>query len=163
MSKKYDCNRDCSTCTYNDNSDYLRRTMQKEEIYDKLRQNGCRITKQRQTLIDIIIERECSCCKEIYYIASKKMPEIGLATIYRMINVLEEVGAIKRENMYRVCTPQEDILAEKCVVQLEDEQLVELDKESLQKIIERGMESCGYLNVRNNIKVKNILLKSCSS
>ena len=137
--------------------------MQKEEIYDKLRQNGCRITKQRQTLIDIIIERECSCCKEIYYIASKKMPEIGLATIYRMINVLEEVGAIKRENMYRVCTPQEETTAEKCVVQMEDEQLVELDQEALQRIIERGMESCGYINARTSNKVKSILLKSCSS
>ena len=163
MKQKYDCNRDCSTCAYNDNSDYLRRTMQKEEIYDKLRQNGCRITKQRQTLIDIIIERECNCCKEIYYIASKKLPEIGLATIYRMINVLEEVGAIRRENMYRVCTPQEDATAEECVVRLENEQEVELDKAALQKIIERGMEACGYLNARNSNKVKSILLKSCSS
>lgn len=163
MSIRYDCNRECSTCAYNDNSDYLRRTMQKEEIYDKLRQNGCRITKQRQTLIDIIIERECSCCKEIYYIASKKMPEIGIATIYRMINVLEDVGAIKRENMYRVCTPQEDVVAEKCVVRMEDEQLFELNQEALQRIIECGMEFCGYINVKNNKKVKSILLKSCSS
>ena len=162
MSKKYDCNRDCSTCEYNDNSDYLHRTMQKEEIYDKLRQNGCRITKQRQTLIDIIIEKECSCCKEIYYIASKKMPEIGLATIYRMINVLEEAGAIKRENMYRVVTQKEETSAQKCVVQFENEQFVELDQESLQRIIERGMESCGYLKGGNNGKVKSILLKNCS-
>jgi len=161
MSRKYDCNRDCSTCTYNDSLDYLHRTMQKEEIYDKLRQNGCRITKQRQTLIDIIVERECSCCKEIYYIASKKMPDIGLATIYRMINVLEDVGAIKRENMYRVCTPQEETSADKCVVQFEDEQFLELDRASLQKIIERGMESCGYINAGNTGKVKSVLLKSC--
>lgn len=163
MGKKYDCNRDCSTCSYNDNSDYLHRTMQKEEIYAKLRQNGCRITKQRQTLIDIIIERECSCCKEIYYIASKKMPEIGLATIYRMINVLEEVGAIRRENMYRVCSPSGNTEADKCVVNLEGERFVELDKAALQKVIERGMESCGYLKSQNSIKIKSILLKSCSS
>ena len=81
-------------------------------------------------MIDIIIERECSCCKEIYYIASKKMPEIGLATIYRMINVLEEAGAIKRENMYRVVTQKEESSAQKCVVQFEDEQFVELDQKS---------------------------------
>lgn len=162
MSKKYECDRECATCTCNNNSDYLHRTMQKEEIYDKLRQNGCRITKQRQTLIDIVIEKECSCCKEIYYLASKKMPEIGLATIYRMINVLEEVGAIRRENLYRVCT-NEEIQADRCVVQLDDERLVELDREALQRIIESGMESCGYFKNRNHIKVKNILLKSCSS
>ena len=160
MHKECDCN--CSTCTCNDGSDYLHRTMKKEEIYDKLRQNGCRITKQRQTLIDIIIEREFCCCKEIYYIASKKMTEIGLATIYRMINVLEEVGAIRRENMYRIVTPQEDQEADKCVIHLHDEQLIELDKEALQRVLEKGMESCGYLQAEKQTRIKNILLKSCS-
>ena len=58
------------------------------------------------------------------------MPEIGLATIYRMINVLEEAGAIKRENMYRVVTQKEESSAQKCVVQFEDEQFVELDQKS---------------------------------
>ena len=86
-----------------------------------------------------------------------------MATIYRMINVLEEVGAIRRENMYRVCAPQEDTTADECVVRLADEQVVELDKAALQRIIERGMESCGYLNAKNNNKIKSILLKSCSS
>lgn len=162
MSKKYDCDRDCATCTLNDNADYLHRTMQKEEIYDKLRQNGCRITKQRQTLIDIIIERECSCCKEIYYLASKKMPDIGLATIYRMINVLEEVGAIRRENMYRVCT-QEEKEAQQCLIKLDDERSVELDRAALQRVIENGMASCGYFKSGNAGKVKSIVLKSCSS
>ena len=90
------------------------------------------------------------------------MPEIGLATIYRMINVLEEAGAIKRENMYRVVTQKEETSAQKCVVQFEDEQFVELDQEALQRIIERGMKSCGYLKGGNNGKVKSILLKSCS-
>lgn len=162
MNNKLDCNRDCAACTCNENSDYLRRTMQKEEIYDRLRENGCRITKQRQTLIDIIIEKECSCCKEIYYLASKKMPEIGLATIYRMVNVLEEVGAIRRENMYRVCA-HDDMEADQCVVQLEDEMVVELDKTSLQKIIESGMEACGYFKNIGSVRVQSILLKSCSS
>lgn len=79
-----------------DNQEYQLNSIQKEEIMKRLRKNGCRITKQRQLLIDIILENDCSCCKEIYYIASKQMPEIGIATIYRTINSLEEVGAIRR-------------------------------------------------------------------
>ena len=37
-------------------------------------------------LLDIILEDECSSCKEIYYRATKKDPTIGTATVYRIIN-----------------------------------------------------------------------------
>ena len=47
----------------------------------KLRERGCRITRQRLMLIDIILEEECSCCKEIFYRASEKNPGIGPATV----------------------------------------------------------------------------------
>ena len=40
---------------------------QKEKILETLREKGFRITKQRKTLIDIILENECSSCKEIFY------------------------------------------------------------------------------------------------
>ena len=75
---------------------------QKELIVQKLKDSGCRITKQRIELLDIILEEECSCCKEIYYKAAKRDKNIGTATVYRMINTLEEIGVISRKNMYRV-------------------------------------------------------------
>ena len=53
--------------------------MQREEILERLREQGCRITKQRQLLLDIILQEECTCCKEIYFLASKKDPNIGMA------------------------------------------------------------------------------------
>ena len=70
------------------------RNMQKDAILNRLRQRGCRITKQRMVLLDIILDGDCSSCKEIYYKASKIDPSIGSATVYRMINMLEEIGAI---------------------------------------------------------------------
>ena len=76
--------------------------MKKEQIFQKLREQGCRITKQRLILLDVILEGECGSCKEIYYRASKIDHSIGTATVYRMINTLEEIGAIDRKNMYRV-------------------------------------------------------------
>ena len=75
---------------------------QKQIIINRLKEDGCRITKQRLMLLDIILEDECSSCKEIYYRATKKDPTIGTATVYRMINTLEEIGAISRKNMYQV-------------------------------------------------------------
>ena len=76
--------------------------MQKDLVIEKLREQGCRITKQRRMLLDIILEEECSCCKEIYYKAAKRDPSIGMATVYRMVKTLEEAGLIQRKNMYRI-------------------------------------------------------------
>ena len=55
--------------------------MQKDLIIQKLREQGCRITKQRLMILDIILQEECSCCKEIYYKASKLDSRIGSATV----------------------------------------------------------------------------------
>ena len=79
----------------------------KSYILQELRKNGCRITNQRQLLIDIILQDECCCCKEIYYQAIKKEPTIGMATVYRMVKTLEETGLIKRKNLYRIQVEEE--------------------------------------------------------
>lgn len=76
--------------------------MQKELVLQKLKEKGCRITKQRRMLLDVILQEECASCKEIYYKAKNEDDKIGTATIYRMINLLEEIGAISRKNMYKI-------------------------------------------------------------
>ena len=81
---------------------FARTQMKRELIIQKLREQGCRITRQRRILLDIILEEECSCCKEIYYKAVAKDSSIGAATVYRMVNLLEDIGAISRKNMYRI-------------------------------------------------------------
>lgn len=48
-------------------ANYHRTRMQKEMVLQSLKENGCRITKQRKILLDIILQEECACCKEIYY------------------------------------------------------------------------------------------------
>ena len=74
----------------------------KSYILQELRKNGCRITNQRQLLIDIILQDECCCCKEIYYQAIKKDPTIGMATVYRMVKTLEEPWMLKSKILYRI-------------------------------------------------------------
>ena len=74
--------------------------MQKEEILREMKRRGKRITEQRKILMDIILENPHNCCKEIYYEAVKKDPSIGIATVYRMMNLLEEIGAVSRFYSY---------------------------------------------------------------
>lgn len=81
---------------------YEKTQMQREIVIQRLKEQGCRITKQRMVLLDIILNENCSSCKEIYYKASRIDSRIGTATVYRMINTLEEIGAISRRNMYKI-------------------------------------------------------------
>ena len=81
---------------------------QKELIIQKLKSNGCRITKQRMELLDIILENNCASCKEIFYRASKLDDTIGIATVYRMVNVLEEIGVISRIIVYETDKLQDE-------------------------------------------------------
>ena len=92
----------------------------KEAIVQKLKASGCRITKQRLMLLDIILEEDCSCCKEIYYKASRLDDRIGTATVYRMVNTLEEIGAISRKKTVPVA--KKSITAHPGSIQVSEQQ-----------------------------------------
>ena len=117
----------------------------KDEIIEKLKQNGCRITRQRKILIDIILENDCASCKEIFYKASQEDRKIGAATVYRMINALEEIGAISRKNMYRVECGKTCSGEDGCEIILEDDTVFRMPKEKLDQIVRDGARRCGYL------------------
>lgn len=134
---------------------YQRSNMQRSAIMNRLRQAGCRITKQRKIILDIILQEECTCCKEIYFLASKRDPNIGMATIYRMINLLEEIGDLKRKRAYRICNEESPVHI--CSVKLDDYTSIRLDGEKLRQVIEKGMESFGYLHDR---RVRSISMES---
>ena len=127
--------------------------MQREEILKKLREQGCRITKQRQLLLDIILQEECTCCKEIYFLASKKDPNIGMAkqdssigiaTVYRMINTLEDIGAISRNTMYRIDCGDDCLAKDNCEVKLNDGTSLELTQAQWNQVIASGLKACGF-------------------
>ncbi len=132
---------------------YYKIKMQKELIIDRLKENGCRITKQRLTLLDIILEENCSCCKEIHYKASRIDSRIGTATVYRMVSLLEEIGAISRKNMYQViCSPKlEEESA--CIVELDDHSVRHLSMKDWNAVVREGLKICGYLNSQNVVSV----------
>lgn len=141
-----------------ENGIYYRVTEQKEYILAKLRERGLRITNQRKLIIDCILENEFSCCKEIYCQVCKIDPSIGIATVYRMINTLENVGAINRKNMYHVCFEEEPAKVHSCMVQFDDQTKVNLSSEEWSRIVKAGLKICGYLDNRN---VELIEMREC--
>ena len=137
------------TAEWNSENCYERTEMQKEIILKRLREKGCRITRQRKMLLDIILQENCSCCKEIYYRALKEDAGIGAATVYRMINTLEDIGALSRRNMYRVSC--EGMTCERAsrgeiTVELDDGSMVRLNKEEWHEVVREGLRVCGYIS-----------------
>ena len=136
--------------------------MQKEPksiIISKLRERGCRITRQRRIILDIILDEDCSCCKEIYYKACKQDPSIGAATVYRMVNTLEEIGVISRKNMYKY-TGNEDDEEMECVpccrMELDDGTVLQLSDRKFRQVLTCGLESCGYMTGKRIVSIRII-------
>ena len=133
--------------------------MQKDIIVQKMKDRGCRITKQRLMLLDIILEGNCSNCKEIFYKASKRDKNIGAATVYRMINTLEDVGAINRRNMYRIACGEECGVEKACQVELDDGYKIELAANAWNEVIREGLKKCGYIDSQ---KIQSVVIVPCA-
>lgn len=129
---------------------------QKDEIIERLKHNKYRITKQRLVIIDSILENNGSCYKEIYYQANKKDKNIGMATVYRMMNTLEEIGAIGRENGFRMkCNGscQSDC---NWKIVLEDNSSLDLTEKEIHAVLREGLAKCGYIKDEKKTNVRAI-------
>lgn len=124
---------------------YQRTKMQKNRVLELLRNQGCRITKQRLILLDIILNEECSCCKELYYKAYRMDRTIGKSTVYRMVNLLEEIGAIDRKNMYKVSCDMQCDYKDACVVEVSGNQVYHLNAKQWNEVIREGLRAVGYI------------------
>lgn len=132
--------------------------MQKEHILQKLKNEGYRVTKPRIAVIDIILERDCGSCKEIIYWISKMNKSVGTATIYRTLNMLEEIGAIHRRSSYQISPVENE--GSGIIVLLENGEEIYLDAEEWNEVMQKGLETCGYLKGE---KVLSITKKQMNS
>jgi len=61
--------------------------------------SGLRLTRERNLLLDVIARHPHSDATEIHAIARRKSPRIGLATVYRTLRVLEELGVVEARRL----------------------------------------------------------------
>ncbi|NMF04989.1 Fur family transcriptional regulator [Clostridium beijerinckii] len=78
-------------------------------LKEDLKKKGYKLTPQRRSIVDTIIENEGQhlTAEEIYDSVKKSCPEIGLATVYRTILLLEELGVISRLDLNDGCSRYE--------------------------------------------------------
>ena len=78
---------------------YMSQEERFQELLNQLKKAGYRITEQRKLLLHIILNNEYSSCKEIYYAAKKQDDKVGIATVYRTVQLLEDKS--RRKCIYR--------------------------------------------------------------
>ena len=78
-------------------------------LKEDLKKKGYKLTPQRRSIVDTIIDNEGQhlTAEEIYDKVKKNCPEIGLATVYRTILLLEELGVISRLDLNDGCSRYE--------------------------------------------------------
>lgn len=114
-------------------------------IIEALHERGYRLTSQRKLILDTILKNECCCCKEIHYKVQQKDPTIGIATVYRMINTLEELGVMDRKNLYQISLDAlEDKLYGK-ISFIDQNQIASLEKDEWYRMLVNMLRLKGYL------------------
>ena len=113
------------------------------ELKENLKEKGYKLTLQRRAILDIIIEKEGQhlTAEEIYDEVKKRCPDIGLATVYRTVLLLEEVNVIYKLDLNDGCSRYElvhsdeehrhhHLVCNKCkrVYEVQDDLLEELEE-----------------------------------
>lgn len=78
-------------------------------LKEDLKVKGYKLTPQRRAIVDTIIDNEGKhlTAEEIYDEVKRRCPEIGLATVYRTIILLEELSVICRLDLNDGCSRYE--------------------------------------------------------
>ncbi|MBU5440215.1 transcriptional repressor [Tissierella sp. MSJ-40] len=78
-------------------------------IKEKLQREGYKLTTQRRAILNVIINNyeEHLSCDEIYHMVRTKYPEIGIATVYRTLQLFEKLNIVYKLNFDDGCSRYE--------------------------------------------------------
>jgi len=71
-----------------------------ELICDRLRNHSYKLTPQRQTILRTFLEnvnRHLS-AEDVYMLVKHEYPDLGLATVYRTLDILAELGVLQKND-----------------------------------------------------------------
>jgi Fur family transcriptional regulator, ferric uptake regulator len=75
----------------------LRMRLDTDEIARQLADRGLRLTRQRRAVLEAVARADSSVSPvQVFDAARERCPELGLTTVYRTLDVLSEIGALRR-------------------------------------------------------------------
>lgn len=133
-----------------------------DNIIELLKEKGFKLTPQRRCVLNTILNSDGKhlSAEEIYDLVKESCPEIGLATVYRTMQVLDELGLVYKHNFddgrirYEI-TQNEDhqhhhLVCKKCgkVIEVEEDLLEQLETQVENKysfsITDHNVKFFGY-------------------
>lgn len=144
-------------------------TDMQERFKALLKQNGLKVTTQRIAILEVLSNRpdEHLTAEEIYDCVKEMYPEIGLATVYRTIQVLSDLKLIDNLNLndgyirYEIGKVGQDksLHHHHHLICLECGQVLTFEDDLLEKLEEKIQESMGFTVENHDLKLYGI----CSS
>jgi Fur family ferric uptake transcriptional regulator len=122
--------------------------IEKRNFNERLKEKGLRVTSQRQAVLEVIEEHEGQhlSTEEIYELVKAKNPDIGLATVYRTLLLLDNMELVYKMDFddgcsrYELNCNKEDhrhhhLICLKCgsVAEVKDDLLESLEEQILEK------------------------------
>jgi len=71
-----------------------------EKIKQQLQAQGYKLTSQREATLRVLLENEADhlSAEDVFMLVKEKAPEIGLATVYRTLELLSELHVVEKMN-----------------------------------------------------------------
>lgn len=84
-------------------------TISQEKFKEMLKEKGLKVTNQRLLVLEVLAEHRDKhmTAEDIYELVREDYPEIGLATIYRAVQLLLEMQLVDRINLDDGCSRYE--------------------------------------------------------
>lgn len=121
-----------------------------EETLQKLEKSGLRMTVQRRHIIDILTKSQCSSPKELWYEARQYVPDLGIATVYRLINRLEQIGILAKNRNLGINHLQPQLGV---ITNVQGQEITLRTPLQLKELVRLGLISCGVIGHNNKIEL----------
>lgn len=116
-----------------------------------------KITEPRKVITKIMINTEQHLTiEDILFKARDILPHIGIATVYRILKILEDENLIEKHIFNDDCIIYENTYAKDHhyhLVDIENNNVVEFSSPELEKLISKLVSEKGYEIVSHNIKI----------
>ena len=139
-----------------------------EELKLKLKDEGFKLTHLRRNIVEVLLSANGKhmSSEEIYDIVKKDCPEIGLATVYRTLQVLDKLGYTNKLNLDDGCVRYElsldknahnhhHLVCKKC------SKIIEVEEDLLDQLEDVIKEKYGF-DVENHDVKFNGYCSNCS-
>lgn len=132
--------------------------MYEKGIKEKLKNGSYRLTEQRTAVLDVMVDSKGQhlTAEEVLYKAREKMPNIGIATVYRTLEKLAELDILYKtmfaEGKYRYELSDVHGHQHHHVICLSCGRIFEVEEDLLNKL-EEHLENKGYKIINHELKI----------